>query len=345
MNPKPLRPITRRTFFAASAAAIAAASANASKAPTVGSTGRIRIGLLGPGRHGTELLRAMDLLGREHDAEVVAIHRNSLDAVLHTKIDGVIIATPDHLHASLSVAALEAGLHVYCASPLAQTASDAAKVRDAARASDCVYQLGGECVFEPSWRAARALVKSGTIGDVRWCSGSANAPDQLLPGSRGWKTDASRTHGHAAHALHELWSACAYITGAGEPISVSSMGGAFAVDAVLPDALALSADFEHGLHFNLDCNPARRGPVSTTIRGSRGSLVVERNRILAQPETLGGAELQEVWRNDGQRPQTALAEWLTCIRSGDECTCSATLGYGAAVGIARAMDAYRAMAA
>lgn len=345
MNAKPFEPISRRTFFATGAAAIAAASASASNATSAGATGRIRIGLLGPGRHGTELLRAMDMLGRQHDAEVVVVHRNSLETVLRAKVDAVIIATPDHLHAALSIAAIEAGMDVYCASPLAQTELDAAAVRDAARASDCVYQLGGENVFKQSWRTARALVQSGVIGDVRWCSASANPRDQLPPGSGGWKTKTSCTNGHAAHALHELWSACAYVSGAGKPIAVSSMGGAFATDAPLPDALALSADFERGLHFNLDCNPARRGPAAATLRGSRGSLVVEPNRILAQPETLGGAELQEIWRNDGQQPQTALAEWLTCIRSRRECTFDVALGYGAAAGIARALDAYRTIAA
>lgn len=344
MNPKPFEHISRRTFFATSAAAIAAASANASPAPHVGAARPIRIGLLGPGRHGTKLLRAMDMLGHQHDAEIVAVHRNSLEAVLCARSDGVIIATPDHLHAALSIAAIEAGLHVYCASPLALTVSDAAAVRDAARASDRIYQLGGETVFEPSWRAARALVQSGAIGDVRWCAGSANTRANLLPGSGGWRTKASCTHGQAAQLLHELWSACTYVSEAREPIAVSSMGGAFMADVALPDALALSADFEHGLHFNLDCNPARQGQASTTLRGSRGSLVVEPNRILAQPETRGGAELREVWRHDGQRFQTALSEWLTCIRSGRECTFDVALGYGAATGIARAMDAYRAAA-
>ncbi len=328
--------ITRRGFLATTAAAIATASAGAATVPRNGAS--LRIGLLGPGRYGTTLLRAMDILGPRHNAKVVAVHRASLDVVKKQQLDGVIIATPDHLHAETSIAAMDAGLHVYCTSPMALSEQEAARVRDAAQASGVTFQVGGDIVLEPCLRAARSMVEMGAIGEVRWCSASANQ-DPL--NGRSWPTNASFTNGPAARPLHDLWAACAFVTQVRTPKSVSSMGGTFDGDGELPDALHLSADFNHGVHFNLDCSPTAIPTTPTVIRGSEGSLIIQRESVSVMPEFLGAADTSEVWHpTDGITP-SPLEEWLTFIRTGDPCTFDAELGNEASAGIARGMAAYR----
>jgi predicted dehydrogenase len=283
----------------------------------------------------------MDEIGPEHGAKIVATHRGSIDAFARADLDGVIIATPDHLHAETALAAIEAGLHVYSASPMARTGQEAAAVRDAMRNSDRIYQAGVDLVFEPRWHAARSLVQSGVIGDVRWCSGTTYMHTWDLDCSGGWKTNPQCTHGPAAHRLVDLWAVCAFMTGAKDALSVSSVGGSFQSKDPLPDAFNLSADFDHGVHFNLDCHPSRYSTPHAIIRGSTASLIIERECIVGMPEAIGDGKVYELWRTDGSPAPTALEEWLTCIRTGDRCTCNAEMGYQASSAIARAMDGYR----
>ena len=59
-------------------------------------------------------------------------------------IDAVIIATPDHTHAVISMAAIKRGKHVYCEKPLAHSIWEARQVTEAARAAGVATQLGNQ---------------------------------------------------------------------------------------------------------------------------------------------------------------------------------------------------------
>lgn len=339
MKHKSEKNVTRRSFLASSAAAVAAASASARIDLK---DGRLRIGLLGPGKHGSALLRAMETLGPQHNANVVAVHRDSLDTLIRDGANAVIIATPDHLHAATTVAAIEAGLHVYCASPMARTEEDVAIVREALGKSDRVYRVGLNLLLQSRWQAARSLVQSGIIGDLRWCSGTTYSNPKDLAWTSGWRTDSTCTLGAAAHHLHELWATCAFVTGAQRPVSADVLGGSFETETTLPDAFNLSADFDHGLHFNLDCRPCQYSTPHGIVRGSVGSLIIERECIVFMPEAIGDGRVHELWRTDHSPAQTALGEWLASIRTGSRCTIDADLSCTSSAVIARAMDVYRA---
>jgi predicted dehydrogenase len=87
---------------------------------------------------------------------------DSLDALLDLGVDGVVIATPSALHADQAIAALEAGLAVFCQKPLGRTAAEAQRVVDAARAADRLLAVDLSYRFT---RAAQA-VRSCDLGDV-----------------------------------------------------------------------------------------------------------------------------------------------------------------------------------
>ncbi len=81
-------------------------------------------------------------------------------------IDAVLIAVPDHWHATVAVAACRAGKDVYCEKPLALTIRDAQEMVHAARRYARVFQTGSQQRSSPEFRLACELVRSGRIGKL-----------------------------------------------------------------------------------------------------------------------------------------------------------------------------------
>lgn len=89
-------------------------------------------------------------------------------------IDAVLIATPDHTHAVIALAAIQAGKHVYCQKPLTHTVFEARKLAAAARAAGVRTQMGIQGHSSKESRQICEWIGSGAIGAVRevvaWCS-------------------------------------------------------------------------------------------------------------------------------------------------------------------------------
>ncbi|MET0742193.1 MAG: Gfo/Idh/MocA family oxidoreductase [Microvirga sp.] len=82
-------------------------------------------------------------------------------------IDAVYNPLPNHLHAPLTIQALEAGKHVLCEKPLALNATQARAVADAQARSGRVAAEAFMVRYHPQWRRAREIVRSGRLGEVR----------------------------------------------------------------------------------------------------------------------------------------------------------------------------------
>jgi predicted dehydrogenase len=82
-------------------------------------------------------------------------------------IDAVVIATPDHMHAPITLAALESGRHVYCEKPLTHTVCEARKVAVAAKKHARVTQMGTQIHAGSNYRRVVEIVQSGALGTVR----------------------------------------------------------------------------------------------------------------------------------------------------------------------------------
>lgn len=82
-------------------------------------------------------------------------------------IDAVIIATPDHWHAAMSIEAMQAGKAVYCEKPLALTVAEGQLLREAVRQSGAVFQVGTMQRSDPVFRTACELVRNGRLGEIR----------------------------------------------------------------------------------------------------------------------------------------------------------------------------------
>lgn len=81
-------------------------------------------------------------------------------------IDAAVIATPDHWHALISIAAANAGKDVYCEKPLAHTVLEGRAMVNATRAGKRIFQTGSMQRSMGEFRAACELVRNGVLGTV-----------------------------------------------------------------------------------------------------------------------------------------------------------------------------------
>lgn len=88
-------------------------------------------------------------------------------------VDAVMIATPDHAHAVVTMAALKRGKHVYCEKPLTYSVAEARQVTEAARKAGVATQLGNQGQASEEARVVCELIADGAIGPVHevrvWC--------------------------------------------------------------------------------------------------------------------------------------------------------------------------------
>lgn len=81
-------------------------------------------------------------------------------------VDIVVIATPNHLHREMALAAIAAGKHVHCEKPLALTAAEAGEMTAAAEAAGVRTVVGYTYLGNPAVMHAKQLIAEGLIGDV-----------------------------------------------------------------------------------------------------------------------------------------------------------------------------------
>ncbi len=104
--------------------------------------------------------------GRYPNAKKYKNFREMLDRE-DKNIDGVVVGTPDHLHAIVSMAAIKRGKHVYCEKPLTHTVREAKLLADAAREAGVATQMGNQGQASEQTRLLCETIWDGAIGPVR----------------------------------------------------------------------------------------------------------------------------------------------------------------------------------
>jgi predicted dehydrogenase len=82
------------------------------------------------------------------------------------QIDAVVVGTPDHTHAVITLAALKAGKHVYCEKPLTRTVREARQVAEAAARAGVATQMGNQGMAFEGNRILKEWLADGVIGPV-----------------------------------------------------------------------------------------------------------------------------------------------------------------------------------
>ena len=82
-------------------------------------------------------------------------------------IDAVVVGTPDHNHAIVSMAAIKRGKHVYCEKPLTHTVHEARALAEAAREHKVATQMGNQGMAFEGNRLMTEWIEDGAIGPVR----------------------------------------------------------------------------------------------------------------------------------------------------------------------------------
>jgi predicted dehydrogenase len=203
--------VHRRSFLSAGAAALALPAASYRRVPGAGE--RVGVGFLGYG-----------LIGKRHaltfkelkDAQPVAVaeaHRGRLDearALLGPSVKGhadfrklledrdvqaVVVATPDHWHALMTMLACAAGKDVYVEKPLTLFVREGRWMIDVARRHKRVVQVGTQQRSGRHYQRARELVQKGHLGKVtsvrmqavrNVSPGFGRPPDQAPPAELNW---------------------------------------------------------------------------------------------------------------------------------------------------------------
>ena len=122
-------------------------------------------------------------------AKVYTDYRKMFDK--QKDIDAVVIATPDHTHAIISMEAMRRGKHVYCQKPLTHDVYESRMLAKTAKETGVTTQMGIQGHSDKSGRLICEWIWDGAIGEVRevdaWCSLS------YYPfGNAGWSSKWSR---------------------------------------------------------------------------------------------------------------------------------------------------------
>ena len=96
-------------------------------------------------------------------------YSNWEDIIVDRNVDAVIVCTPPHLHAEMSIRSLEAGKHVLCEKPLARTVEEAELMIRKARETGSTLKCGFNHRHHPAMLQAKKWVDTGLLGELDFC--------------------------------------------------------------------------------------------------------------------------------------------------------------------------------
>jgi predicted dehydrogenase len=97
---------------------------------------------------------------------ICAAYNDFRELLARKDIDIAVIATPDHWHAYIAIAAVKAGKDVYCEKPLTYNINEAVELVKAVRKANRVFQVGSQQRSSKEFRVAAEMVRNGLLGRV-----------------------------------------------------------------------------------------------------------------------------------------------------------------------------------
>jgi predicted dehydrogenase len=234
-------------------------------------------------------------------------------------IDAVIIATPDHWHKDISVAAMNKGKSVYCEKPMVHDITEGAAVIAAQKANKVIFQVGSQGMSSLGNEKAKQLLKDGAIGKLNYAEGfwarmspqgawQYTIPDDASPSTVDWDRFVANTNkrpfdktrffrwrnyrdygtGVSGDLFVHLFSSLHFVTGSIGPEKIMATGGLryWKDGREVPDIMLGMFDYpETQIHpaFNLSLRvnfvDGTGGTNYLRMVGSEGSMTVEWDKV------------------------------------------------------------------
>lgn len=216
--------VDRRTFISHAAGGVAAMALvpNLSAFARYTLNAPLRVGVVGVGRQGREILGELSKLPDvsvsamcDIDARRLAagLRRaagaegfDTVDAMLASgKVDAVVVATSTHTHKEVALKCFDAGVHAYLECPLAHTLDDCIAISEASRSAKGVIAAGLQGRANPVYQLARGFYRTDSVRDhvsmraqhhrkTNWITPSN---DPARREALNWKLDPKRANGLA----------------------------------------------------------------------------------------------------------------------------------------------------
>ena len=138
--------------------------------------------------------------GREAGLSSGSLYSDVGEMLKHPGLVSVINCLPNSMHSSVSVDAMETGLHVLCEKPMATSLDEARQMLDAARRNDVKLVIGLTLRFRGTTVAAKKVVEKGVLGDVYY----ANAGWMRRNGIPGWGSQFTRQDLAGAGPIYDI---------------------------------------------------------------------------------------------------------------------------------------------
>ena len=366
----------------------------ASGATLLGANDKIRGAIIGSGGRGRYLTETFKEIGVEM-AGVCDVYEPNLQAGLkaastgakafdHYKrvlddksFDVVVVATPDHWHAQMTIDAVEAGKDVYVEKPMAHTIQDGFRMIEATRRTKRVVQVGTQRRSFELFQEAKRIMDSGQVGKVRlvnswWLN---NTPDAMAPvklqgkldwdqwlGSAPkrpldpvrfrnwywfWDYSGGLMVGQAAHVL----DAINWFMNSDTPVSVTCSGKLAFQGAEVPETTSTCIEFpEYLAIFTLGYKAMRYAGVNDQLEqfhGNKARFDVGRESYALYPEDPKAIDLKATAqrRDPGSFQRLAapshIRNFLECVRSRRDPRATVENGQATTILLCMAMEALR----
>jgi predicted dehydrogenase len=364
----------RRGFLRAAGAATLAPGLTVLAPGARGANDRIGVGFIGTGGRAQAHIAIVNELKRQNLAEPVAVcdvYRPRLlaaskktggarmyaehEALLaDPDVDVVCIATPDRLHAPLTLDSIRAGKDIYCEKPLTHWSQFelAKKVEEEARKYGRVVQVGTQHMADDNYPEIIKLIQNGIIGepvhvtcsyfrrgdwgermripdpnaqpgpDLNWERFLGDAPRVPFTVSRffQWRMYWDYAGGPATDLLVHTFTPIFCILGLDYPERVFGGGGTFEYSREVPDQCNIIADYPGGPTVVMTNSLSNAVPADTVIRGTDGMITWamlqggKEYGVRITPFGAGKSELLLPWKGQGDTAKL----WVDFL----ECVCS-----------------------
>ena len=292
------------------------------------------------------------------DYDIPHAYTDYRDLLKRDDVDVVAVATPPFAHAEATIAALEAGKHVFCEKPMAMNVAEAQAMADAAERAGRILAIDFQTRFSRDARRAHELVAGGHLGAPHF----ARATMLRQAGVPTWGTFTSKAaNGGGALidiGVHALDRAL-YVLGHPKPLSVwgavgrpfgnrggvTNRWGSWDTSTYDVDDFAFAGiRFEGDLILLLECSWILRIDKNVerlTVSAADGGLEIKPLRVFHDRDSFHSTETYDPTGETRQEHVISIADFISAVRQGVEPTVTAAQG----VMVTRIVDAiYRSAA-